>query len=218
MNVNTSSCSECSCHLIETCAAGYHPLVGNGFCNDDTNIAECDYDGGDCCPNPELVANSVCNDENDIVECSYDGGDCCPNPNMLGDAICHAETNHLGCNYDGGDCCLIVRISLTNELVYEGYEFINGDYKISIMPNGQTSWINGDYAIWYNSGYWLIGSLSSIGQLQGWYMFAINDFYGLTDDENEWNYRDGISWTLLTDQSDIQITCILCMYISLIMV
>ena len=24
-------------------------MVGNGFCNDDTNIAECDYDGGDCC-------------------------------------------------------------------------------------------------------------------------------------------------------------------------
>ena len=49
MNANTNACSECECHLIETCAAGYHPLVGNGFCNDDTNIAECDYDGGDCC-------------------------------------------------------------------------------------------------------------------------------------------------------------------------
>ena len=80
MNANTNSCSECVCHLIETCAAGYHPLVGNGFCNDDTNIAECDYDGGDCCPNP----------------------------NMVGDAICHDETNHLGCNYDGGDCCVNV--------------------------------------------------------------------------------------------------------------
>ena len=80
MNANTNSCSECVCHLIETCAAGYHPLVGNGFCNDDTNIAECDYDGGYCCPNP----------------------------NMVGDAICHDETNHLGCNYDGGDCCVNV--------------------------------------------------------------------------------------------------------------
>ena len=79
MNANTSSCSECACHLIETCAAGYHPLVGNGFCDDGTNIAECEYDGGDCCSNPNMVGNGFCND----------------------------ETNHLGCNYDGGDCCLM---------------------------------------------------------------------------------------------------------------
>ena len=75
MNANTNSCSECVCHLIDTCAAGYHPLVGNGFCDDNTNIDGC-----------------------------YDGGDCCSNPNMVGDGICHDETNHLGCNYDGGDC------------------------------------------------------------------------------------------------------------------
>ena len=24
-------------------------LVGNGFCNDETNNADCNYDGGDCC-------------------------------------------------------------------------------------------------------------------------------------------------------------------------
>ena len=24
-------------------------LVGNGVCNDETNIAGCNYDGGDCC-------------------------------------------------------------------------------------------------------------------------------------------------------------------------
>ena len=27
MNANTDSCSDCACHLIETCVAGYHPLV-----------------------------------------------------------------------------------------------------------------------------------------------------------------------------------------------
>ena len=104
-------------------------MVGNGFCNDDTNIAECDYDGGDCChcvftehcedcaclsgvldggiTNP-LVGDGVCNDETNNAECSYDGGDCCLNPIMVGDAICNDETNHLGCNYDGGDCCVNV--------------------------------------------------------------------------------------------------------------
>ena len=103
---------------------------------------------------------------------------------------------------------MFVRISLTNELSNAGYEYFNGDYEISIMPNGQTSWINGDYAIWYNSGYWLIGSLSSIGQLQGWYMFAINDFYEKTNEENEWNNRDGSSWISPVNPTDIQVTCV----------
>ena len=26
-----------------------NPLVENGFCNDETNLEECIYDGGDCC-------------------------------------------------------------------------------------------------------------------------------------------------------------------------
>ena len=26
-------------------------LIGNGFCNDETNNANCNYDGGDCCVN-----------------------------------------------------------------------------------------------------------------------------------------------------------------------
>jgi hypothetical protein len=103
-------------------------LVGNGFCNDDTNIAECDYDGGDCCGyninsdhctectcfhqqtclagvTHAFVGDGVCNDETNIAECDYDGGDCCPNLNMVGDGICNDETNNLECNYDGEDCC-----------------------------------------------------------------------------------------------------------------
>ena len=59
------------------------------------------------CNNVALVGNSFCNDETNNPDCNHDGGDCCPNSNMVGDAICHDETNHLGCNYDGGDCCLM---------------------------------------------------------------------------------------------------------------
>ena len=77
VNTNTNSCSECECHIIETCAAGYHPLVRNGFCNAETNIAKCDFDGGDCCPNPDMVGNAICNDETNNLGCDYDGGDCC---------------------------------------------------------------------------------------------------------------------------------------------
>jgi hypothetical protein len=52
-------------------------LVGNGFCNDETNNPDCNHDGGDCCPNSNMVGNGVCNDETNNPECNYDGGDCC---------------------------------------------------------------------------------------------------------------------------------------------
>ena len=102
-------------------------LVGNGFCNDVTNNADCNYDGGDCCVldantnscsecvchfletcaagyHP-LVGNGFCDDETNIVECDHDGGDCCSNPELVGDGICNDVTNNLECNSDGGDCC-----------------------------------------------------------------------------------------------------------------
>ena len=104
-------------------------MVGNGFCNDETNNENCNYDGGECCVvnanknacvecgcflietcadgyHP-LVGNGFCDAETNIAECDFDGGDCCPNPDMVGNAICNDETNNLGCNYDGGDCCLM---------------------------------------------------------------------------------------------------------------
>ena len=80
-------------------------MVSNGFCNDETNNPDCNYDGGDCCLN--LVGDGFCNDETNIAECEYDGLDCCTNTNMVGDGICNVETNHPECNYDGGDCCLM---------------------------------------------------------------------------------------------------------------
>ena len=131
-NITSEHCTECTCFHRETCLAGVtHGFVGDGVCNDETNNAECDYDGGDCCGyniisehctectcfhqetclagvTHAFLGDGICNDETNIAECSYDGGDCCPNPNMVGDAICHDETNHLGCNYDGGDCCVNV--------------------------------------------------------------------------------------------------------------
>ena len=104
-------------------------LVGNGFCNDETNNEYCNYDGGECCVmnantnaciecgchligtcaagyHP-LVGNGFCNAETNIAICDFDGGDCCPYPDMVGNDICNDETNNLGCNYDGGDCCLM---------------------------------------------------------------------------------------------------------------
>ena len=36
-----------------------NPLVGDGFCNDETNNAGCNFDGGDCCFN---VNSDVCSE------------------------------------------------------------------------------------------------------------------------------------------------------------
>ena len=34
-------------------------LIGNGYCNDETNSEDCNHDGGDCCVN---VNKDVCSD------------------------------------------------------------------------------------------------------------------------------------------------------------
>ena len=127
-------------------------MIGNGFCNDEANTAECNYDGGDCCgPNTnkehcaacicyskescnagisaviQLVGDGYCYDETNNLECNYDGGDCClssPNTDycsnctcnlletclagthpFVGNGICNDETNIAECMFDGLDCC-----------------------------------------------------------------------------------------------------------------
>ena len=102
-------------------------LVGNSFCNDETNNMDCNYDGGDCCGYEikteeclecmclheetcvagyhPLVGDGVCNSEINIAACNFDGNDCCSNPEMVGNGICNNQTNHADCDYDAGDCC-----------------------------------------------------------------------------------------------------------------
>ena len=31
------------------CYQSYQPLIGDGFCDDETNNVDCGFDGGDCC-------------------------------------------------------------------------------------------------------------------------------------------------------------------------
>ena len=101
-------------------------LVGNSFCNDETNNPDWNYDGGDCCVvdgdtiacsdcschlietcaagyHP-LVGDGFCNDDTNVAECDYDGGDCCPNPELVTNGVCNDENDIVECNYDGGDC------------------------------------------------------------------------------------------------------------------
>ena len=35
-------------------------MLGNGFCNKETNIAECQFDFGECCPTAENCDDTSC--------------------------------------------------------------------------------------------------------------------------------------------------------------
>ena len=83
---------------IQDCANG--SLIGDGFCNDETNNVNCYFDGGDCCGS--CIAKMYCSEcacyEPEITTLGT------MNP-LLGDGYCNDETNNQDCNFDGGDCC-----------------------------------------------------------------------------------------------------------------
>ena len=58
------------------------------------------------------------------------------------------------------------------------------------------------------SGHWVFGPLESIGgefACEFAWMYARNDFSGLTDNDNVWKFLNGNSF-LLSDPKDIQVT------------
>ena len=75
---------------------------GDGFCDDESNIEECDFDGGDCCQDVVGIIDTsfcyacVCKSECHLDMDSYD---------LIGDMFCDDSTNIEECNFDGGDCC-----------------------------------------------------------------------------------------------------------------
>ena len=71
-------------------------LIGDGFCNDETNNADCNYDGGDCCGSCVL--------KNHCTQCVCLDGAYTMNV-LVGDGFCNDETNNFNCHYDGRDCC-----------------------------------------------------------------------------------------------------------------
>jgi len=52
------------------------------------------------CPFPEYVGNGLCNTVNNVAECKWDGGDCCNNDKMVGGSPWwyHCHRNHNDCN------------------------------------------------------------------------------------------------------------------------
>ena len=105
--------------------------VGDGYCDDETNILACNYDGGDCCgscvityfcfncdclggltsievANP-LVGDGYCDDVTNIAACGYDGGDCC--------GSCVLTEYCSNCDCLGG----LTSVEITNSLVGNGF-------------------------------------------------------------------------------------------------
>eukprot|EP00903_Cladosiphon_okamuranus_P014618 g13556.t1 len=111
--------------LVETC--DFVGGIGDGYCNEENNNAECNYDGGDCCectcvapPRNDdyyvyaddpyvgcgagfacIDPNAPCVNDDDIT---VDLIDICDTVRMA-NAFCDQDLNTPECNYDGGDCC-----------------------------------------------------------------------------------------------------------------
>ena len=117
----TDYCTYCECHLGNYSNHdndGGYIQIGNGYCQDDLNKLECNFDGGDCCA-PDVDTN-YCT----VCQCLSEGGSTegnvtlatttlslttssggCSNPGRVSDNYCDDGNNNQECNYDGGDCC-----------------------------------------------------------------------------------------------------------------
>ena len=72
--------------------------LNDGYCEDQSNNEECNYDEGDCCGDNVNIA--IC----DACIC-YPHETCSAPLDLIADGYCNDETNNAECNFDGGDCC-----------------------------------------------------------------------------------------------------------------
>ena len=87
------------CKILSYVECDQPQLIGNGYCNDETNNKECNYDGGDCCGS--CINNDYCKSCNCIDEKFWGikGSNA-----LLGDGTCNKKYNSTECDYDKGDC------------------------------------------------------------------------------------------------------------------
>ena len=96
-------------------------LVGDGYCDDEANIAECWHDLDDCCQvenDRSLCQNCSCilsNAERQAIK-----EENCKEYNFeLGDGICQPAYNNADNFFDIGDCCLPIQdLTCMNEISY----------------------------------------------------------------------------------------------------
>ena len=123
----------------------------------------------------------------------------------------NSTANGLIANSTSG--CSIINVILKNEPHYEHTNYGYGNYNASeTLVNGKSYWKNSAYAtaIWYvsSSNRWTIGILDHITQGLGDF-YAPNDFSGLTDNGNHWQFKDvNGRWKIPSNPNDILVTCI----------
>ena len=106
---------------------------------------------------------------------------------------------------DYAEQCSTVNVTLNNGALASVGQF-QGLYQIYDPYNGKPSWTLDPYAIWYSLEYgWLIGDLDNIGQNIA-EIYATDDYGGLDDINNQWNYYDGSTW-VAASPNDININC-----------
>ena len=101
---------------VSLCAVS-NTWSGDGFCDDEGNIVECNFDNGDCCL--PFINNLYClecfcyqdNSQHGIYETTTatDNTYTTCSSSMLeyiGDGYCDDSANIPVCNFDQGDCCL----------------------------------------------------------------------------------------------------------------
>merc|ERR1711981_961635 len=117
--VKTTFCKECNCldphnqgePVTQPPGCGNDKFKGDGNCDDQNNVAGCDYDGGDCCAKSsssgkvktKFCLECKCLDPNNQGE--PEAPAVCGKANFKGDGTCDDDNNNEGCDYDGGDCC-----------------------------------------------------------------------------------------------------------------
>ena len=94
--------------LPETCLLDM--IIEDGTCDDEYNIPDCGYDGGDCCGSQnvyEFCTSCECLQIDDFTIKVTKYPESCPLQLqfLVGDAFCDDDLNTLDCHFDGGDCC-----------------------------------------------------------------------------------------------------------------
>ena len=180
-------------------------MIGDGYCNDESNNPECVYDGGDCCGsciNTEYCTYCTCigNTFSNRV----------PNA-LVGDGHCNDELNTAECNFDGGDCCghcQTISVTLDNNaLIAQGSR--EGIYHKSSMVDGKTSWTSASQSIWYDQGWsnWRIGPLADIGTSTSGIKSDDSSECPFDLPSEKWYYAYDNAWTS-AEANEIKVDCL----------
>jgi len=99
--VTTTTTTQAPVTTTPTSGCPASSWIGDGYCDDRLNTAECQFDGNDCCFRNRKDWNKYCK------ECKCQAGTSgCKKSTWYFDKWCDDMNNTPECHYDGGDCCV----------------------------------------------------------------------------------------------------------------